>query len=542
MANPVLIPILQFRVVNQSDPNIFFDFTVSDGSNPRLPSWITSFTYQRRANSMGAGTWTASFEDPTFTLIDIINKIYIGEQITNEDILDLNTDGSLLNSSMTSIGVPSGDMGRVSFRYGYAHAGHNIDPSNLDEQSNTPYEYLSEFIEGYILKISPSINSKHKLTVSMTGKDVQGTNPFYARVGINANYVHNVTLNEGLTNFLTALDTMDAFGIYGIYYANPELKDLPLTLTELSPTLTEGDTGPVNDNEGNPIITLDGSPLNGYVASQSFTLRSYMRYLEKALGGNIRITHEPLNISKTTPDTYTSISEPIAGMGETIQVPVIKVRYAGINASEINNSGTARYFVNTTESSFVLDGVGQLQFGVTTSDNRVIVFDPSIEPLLPSMFGLSNQQFDAVVNDSLDVEKVQTEVDNVDTSITGDALTKFELSDNIPPNQVSQLNPKDAIQQIKYMYSKLAYLPLKASMRVQFDNHIVVPYDSVAVYVTTPQGQLYFTTGLYMVTDIDLSINPGKYVTTYQLIRSGAQVPSSILPVLASTQTIPEEQ
>jgi hypothetical protein len=102
---------------------------------------------------------------------------------------------------------------------------------------------------------------------------------------------------------------------------------------------------------------------------------------------------------------------------------------------------------------------------------------------------------------------------------------------NIPLYTEGTMYSRNMVQQkMAYLQGWLARIPFRASMRCQYINTLVDPFDYINVFVGTPQGQAFFTSGHYMITDVADSVTPGRLITTYQMIKSGSQKLSNLVP------------
>lgn len=483
--NSVKIPILDFAFIN-SETGKRFSLTESKSSGKMMPSWSTSFTYSRKANAMGAGTWTLAVVDPTFTFLDVLNRIYTGGEVTEADILDPN----FINSAFsTDISMGENLLGEVEFSYGYR-----------DAYGNT---VLHGPVHGWISKISPSIQSKMKLNVNFTGMDM---NPIgvYNGFDVKSNYFINTTLDASLTAFFG--DNQDSFGLFTINYEDESLKSIV-----------------VND-DGMASGTPDSSFLSMFLSQTgSLTLSGYLNYLQNLLvfeGIKISISQRRVAQNETNSSVLSSIGiNNYLQNSETIQV---------INVSQ-SRSSVATFYVNTQDEDFVK---AKNTPGYTTEigDSRVITFDPTIEPLMPSLLGARSMSGTVMNQQTLETEEVSIDAeDNETIESVGDKLELFQTGTRVF-DRAAMMDGFYAHRRMRFLQGWLCQMPLKASLRCQYVKDWVNPYNFIRVLVTTPQGQLFFTSGIYLVTEVTDQITPGRFLTTYQLIKSGTQTMGNITP------------
>lgn len=483
--NSVKIPILDFAFVNSETGKRFSLTDMNKSRNSKLPPWSTSFTYSRRANAMGAGTWTLAVVDPTFTFLDVLNRIYTGGEVTEADILDPN----FLNSSFTTDTASSENLlGEVEFSYGYR-----------DDYGNT---VLHGPIHGWISKISPSIQSKFKLNVNFTGIDM---NPIgvYNSFEVKPEYFINTTLDASLTAFFD--DNQSSVGLYTIEYEDENLKNIIVN-----------DVGISQDE--------DASFLSGFLtASGSLTLSGYLNYLQNLLvykGIRISISRNRVQPEVPTGSVLSSIGVNNY-INSSFTQQVIRVFQ--------KNESVATFYVNTQDEDF-LETKGSQNYVTGIGDSRVISFDPTIEPLMPSLLGARNISGTTMDQKTLEAEDFSSDAEDSETiELVGDKLKVFDTGGSI--TRWASMMPKEyAMQRMKFLQGWLCQLPLKASLRCQYVKDWVNPYNYIRVYVTTPQGQLFFTSGVYLVTEVTDQITPGRYLTTYQMIKSGTQAMGNLVP------------
>ena len=491
--NTTRIPVLDFAFIN-TETNHRFSLTESKTKNSMMPSWSTSFTYSRKANAMGAGTWNLSIVDPSFTFLDILNKIYTGGQVTEAMVLDPN----FMNSSFTSIGDGE-NFGRVEFTYGWR-----------DGLGN---EMIRGPIQGWVKKISPSIQSKFKLNVNIMGIDM---NPvaMYEGFTIKPKYFTNTTLRQSLEDFLQ--DNQDTIGPAAVTFTDPELKDIGVN-----------DTGFTSGSENLSFIS-------GFLANGTLTLQSYLRYLENLLvDSGVKITFSQ-------------------------ETDLGAFSYTLVKVSQIGAEDPPTFYVNTYDEDFK-SGEGTSVQQTSDGDSPVISFDPTIEPLMPSMLGVGGMKAEVQDHDTLETKTlkltvgqdeqakegsgsgtsekpVDEEVDNDSVVSIGGGILKVKAADHFYKH-ASYADLEYAQLRMKYLQGWLCQMPLRASMRCQYIKDWVHPYDTVRVFVTTPSGQLFFTSGLYLVTEVSDQITPGRFITTYQMLKSGTQTLSNILPTLGKVLT-----
>ena len=491
--NNTKVPVLEFGFVDDSDN--YFDLTHSESQTALMPPWLTSFSYVRRANALGAGTWTISLVDPTFTLMDILNQIYSGQSVTESDIL--NPNGSLktdfLNSSYDD--VAGDNMGRVRFRYGHK------DGQGIGFETDEIY--------GWVKKISPSITSKLKLSVNITGIDVN-PNTMTAPLTTSSSYFNGVTLEQSILSFVN--DNAQALGIMGtgITYDNNN--------TALGSLILE-DKDMANGNL---------SFFNTFLVRGHLTLPSFLLYLQTLLvDEGIKLRVDPKG-----EDTALELDSEYFGMpfSESKNISIASTQL-NIVVSQINVDTTPTFYINTQQTDFNFDPSLGLSNTGAEGDSRVISFDPTIEPLMPSMLGA--RRLTAVSPDPLTLEPVEQEmtpaVNEAMVSI-GDQIKTVDTSDRDYTDRVTGMSLEYARMKMKFLNGWLCTIPFRASMRCQYIKQSINPYETVRIFVTTPQGQLFFTSGIYLVTEVSDSITPGRFLTTYQMIKSGTQSLGTLTP------------
>ena len=473
--NPTRIPFLNFNITNPND-KIFS--LVSSSGHSKMPSWVTSFSYVRKAPSLGAGVWSLSLSDPTFTLMDIMQSIFSGEDVTEDDVVNF-ASGRFSSGQPSSIPPSSGinPLGEVSFKYGHTTA------SGVGG-------FQSEYIKGYITKITPSIVSKHKLSVHMQGFDAslelwknsaQVSLDMFGGAGPR-------TLKEELIAVVANINEFNPDTILNVEFnfTSPELENLMVVHEDINST--------------DSVTTL--SRFINSRGSMSFV--QYCRYLEEQLSQH-RIRFQFGATSNSNATTVTVKTE----------------------------NRTGGVFVNTTSEDFVLVG-GLLTTQV--NDSRVISFDPTIEPLVPAMLGANRMIARLTDAETLETETVTVDLnDNEETNIIGDGvLSDSTVGEVVAPESISQLNRDGAEKKMKYLQGWLSRIPFRASLRFQYIDVAREPYDFISVFVATPQGKAFFTSGLYLITEISDNITPGRFLTTYQMIKSGNQSLNTIVPALGS--------
>ena len=495
--NTTKIPILEFGFYNEESKS-YFSLTTYEGENNLMPPWLTSFNYVRKANAFGGGTWTISLVDPTFTLLDILNRVYAGGSITEEEILNKN----FLNSATEEI-LSGNSLGRVKFQYGH-----------VDSQGEG---FRSGEILGWIKKISPSITSKQKLSLTITGVDINPT-VSTSRLILDASYLQGQTLDTALNSFVNKYATeLGCTGAHVIYMSE-DLKSLQLPAT---------------------IGEDDMSFINSFLVRGAITLPRYIKYLETVLvdhGIKISIGSIIPNYQSTTQSFSPVVIGVLAYVEKQLENLSGRLR---ITVSRIHVDNTPTFYVNTQQSDFIMgeDGFTYMSNGIE-NDSRIISFDPTINPLIPSMLG--GRRLSAETTDTHTLEPSLPIIVEPETNLTlvvEDALSIMEVPTRIVTNVVTGLSEAQVKQKMEYLNGWLCQMPLRASMRCQYIQNIINPYETVRVFVTTPQGQLFFTSGVYLVTEVSDSITPGRFLTTYQMIKSGTQSMETVVPQYGSKLT-----
>lgn len=497
--NPTRIPYLDFAFISDDGEKEFSLIHQDNSYHSKMPSWVTSFNYVRRAYAFGAGSWSLALSDPTFTLMDILHSIFAGKEVSEDSVID--TNSNFMNQRFANGENIVDPLGRVRFTYGHR------DSTGIDTLIAGP-------VDGWIEKISPSIVSKHKLTIHMQGSDRNPLDRSTSIPALTSELFVNTTLGDSLNKFLAGWYSRSPVELreglsftgggnimrpvwtpYEIEYESPELENLI-----------------VNDEDiaaGNSSSLGSGLSATG---NFSFTINNYFQHLQLLLSN-----HHIVFVEESRPRSPSKGS-----------VKVIRVQTLGRILPT-----TPTYFINTTSQDFVASYTEGPQYGTAVNDSRVISFDASIDPLLPNMLGSGSLTTDSWDENTLEVTPINVDASNNESMVVENGMTVMPvLAETIYP-EGTQCSLNMVRRKMSYLQGWLAKIPYRASMRCQFIDSIVNPFEYINVFVATPQGQAFFTSGYYMVTEVADSVTPGRILTTYQMVRSGDQFLSNIVPNFA---------
>lgn len=189
-----------------------------------------------------------------------------------------------------------------------------------------------------------------------------------------------------------------------------------------------------------------------------------------------------------------------------------------LETTEVNKVRKTKLFFRPPSSKKLY----QTYFFMHEEMGKVISFEPQIDSLGPTIAGLSGIRIKS--RDKAKRKRTQAET-NAKKHKNAVYLGNKAL---VPPGQVAEhimatTSAKQLEDTLESYYAFLASLVFKAEMTLLGDVKIR-PQDLVAVFVQTPQGVRYFTSGTWRVLQVTNEVTAGKFTTRLEMYRNSSDV------------------
>jgi hypothetical protein len=468
------------------------------------PPYVESFEYKKRTRNFSAGEWTLVLVDPTFLLLDRISATFNSQAFPDP----------VSSSSSSVLDYSSAPLGSVSFEFGYT--------------LSSGFTVRSPLIRGYILKIKPSV-FRWGMRLTVTGLDFNLVANAMAIPGATlVTFMETQASTATLSGFITAMlagqRQVTQFAFQPSDLADLSMANLPLFLGD---GLVSGAVEPTDD--ASATTTENYSSLSQYITQDGIAIRDLLRLVQDYTTSEGRQSYVRLDGLRNT---------------GTEEAPMEALLYTVVESGcGLSASGAVPTFWINTEKMMDADGNEVDNF------SNVESFDVEIDPIAIGILAVSDDA--QYVRDpyTRDVVSVEAPMSEFSGSVEGDsvatvgALTtpqgasddpkearagvQAKMALSPPASPVTQpmggFTPDSVRQAMSRRQAVFSKWPFQGSMTVAYPDPNLNPWESIQVYVITPQQSLFMTSGRYLVKDISYRIQLGRFSGTYSLLKSGSK-------------------
>jgi hypothetical protein len=352
-------------------------------------------------------------------------------------------------------------LGKVKFRFGYTTS-----------KKEVVYPNKESFVHGYIINLRPNIRHRSKMDFLLSGFDLNV-------VDINQGIVVSRkmlsgTLDSALNRIISAIEANDGASKYEIEYADEDL-----------PTIDLGDTF-----SSNPTASQEPH-LNAYFnGNGNIPFTRMLQFLQDAITGQGVMVY--IYLSGTVKDG-------------TQLIKVTRNRMTGAELPEFN--------VNST-----IDSSGK------PNESRIVNFDPSVMPITTGLLGGARAFVAPVDLDTLEQKAIYSDVTNNKSVSATTGLYSLANISAYAGDEAQSMGAEAANEYMRVRQAYLANMVIHGTIKVKFTPYLDLrPFDFISIKVHTPSGVLFFTSGEYMVKEIDHTLSIQSLDTTYTVITSGTR-------------------
>lgn len=488
-SNPKM-PLLDFGVGDSFSDSAVMSLTSVPGDRGLLsPPYVTAFSVNRRVRNFSGASWQLSVYDPNHEMFEELVYRFSEETL----------------------------FGSVVYSFGYADAS--------GAQKKTPP------ISGMCLSAIPSYRSRSGMQLQLSGISFDLESAVRrVRIDTLKAIISSVEANPGqwtLGSFLSSLLTSSTTQVDVVF--EPEALESQITM--------QGWTAFAGDDSTNWSGLYSHLPIGSMMVaapaedvSVGTLLNIVQYYCYSVLGGdNVAVVID-------TPESSNRLVLKVKS----------KLAYAS-DGSDSTESGRDFYLFTT-----------QLNDGsANTSD--VSDFVPKLDALTPAMFGLTD--YTAQSREAYS-RAPQTLDSRLHESMLGPSLGESQMSFlgrgssgvDVGLGTYLRRNAEDMgvvlpgatppgtdIASIELaretIRSRMAYMPITASMTVQFPDPGIEPWSYINVHVLTPKGESPMVSGKYCVRGTSYSASPGRFSGTFDVMKSGPLALAGVTrPLSVSTQ------